>query len=185
MNDTTDIEVLLPVQKHYVAHIDGEIIQTGSCAEHDLASMGAAGSTCIEGEGHPATHHVVDGQIVAYTAVQAQAKATRPNFPARWSNASMGWVDIRTLDDAKAEAVAAVMDAIVAAEDKEARPTRDYIALTLIKSPTAAQTLAKKAEGDRVLAAYTGMLQLRAKLAAVNASTTQQQLDAAIALPTP
>lgn len=47
--------------------------------------------------------YVVDGLVVEYTQDQAAAKAVRPANPARWSNAEMRWIDMRSLADAKSD----------------------------------------------------------------------------------
>lgn len=51
------------------------------------------------------THYVSGGGLVPYTHAQRTAKAARPTHSAEWSNTLMGWVDQRTLAEAKATKV--------------------------------------------------------------------------------
>lgn len=51
----------------------------------------------------PATHYVLGGVLTAYTTGQAAAKAQAPSYSALWDNAAFKWVDLRNLEDAKAE----------------------------------------------------------------------------------
>ena len=50
-----------------------------------------------------ALHFVADGLALAYTDAQRAAKAARPGAWAQWSNASMQWLDPRSLQDLKAQ----------------------------------------------------------------------------------
>lgn len=48
------------------------------------------------------------GQPIAYTDQQREAKAKSPPFPARWSNTEMRWIDLRSLEQVKADCWAAI-----------------------------------------------------------------------------
>ena len=81
------------MKKYVIADDTGEIIGSGHCAEQDMPQ------NAIEGDGSHLTHYVADGQIVAYTQSEVEAKANRPAFVARWSNEHMAWVDVRNIDE--------------------------------------------------------------------------------------
>lgn len=48
-----------------------------------------------------ATHYYVAPDFIAYTEAQAAAKALRPSYPCEWSNTTMAWDDLRSLQEAK------------------------------------------------------------------------------------
>lgn len=77
----------------------GEIQCSGTCQDDDLALQSPLGYV-IEGSGAQTTHWVSGGALTAYTPEQAALKSER-RFPAVWSNASMSWVDLRTLPERK------------------------------------------------------------------------------------
>lgn len=162
----------------------GEIMGTMS-ADHNLGTVhvppGQVAYPSLDATA--ATHYHSGGALTAYTPAQAVRKATPPAYAAKWSNSTCLWQDQRTFDGYKASAAEAVMRRMLDAEARQVRPTRDYLAMTLIILPTPAQIAARNAEAERMTTAYSLMAQLRSKLAAVNAATTQAQLDAANALP--
>jgi hypothetical protein len=94
--------------EHYAIYVlaTGNIAQWGTCGPGEGALVEPdAGRAVIYGAGGPwtaRTHYVAAGVPVAYTAEQAAAKADRPSARGFvWSNATMAWVDARTLADVK------------------------------------------------------------------------------------
>lgn len=80
----------------------GEIRGTGKCQDDDLVLQGSGSLLVLEGTGAAGTHHVVAGDLVAYTETQAADKAAR-QYRAVWSNATMTWLDQRSLGETKAD----------------------------------------------------------------------------------
>jgi len=154
-------------------------------ADHDLGFVHVPeGHLAFESlDATAATHYSNGTELVAYTSAQAALKAAPPAYAARWSNATCSWQDLRTLDGARDEAAQVVLQRMAEAEASQVRPLRDYTALGLIASPTPAQVADRAVEAARLVDAYTLMQQLRTKLEAITAATTQAELDAAIALP--
>lgn len=74
---------------------DGEIVGTFISESENADANKPEGSTLLEGKHLNADGYVAEGAFVAYTATQAQAKLQRPPYAAKWSNASMSWVDQR------------------------------------------------------------------------------------------
>ena len=74
----------------------------GSCSDNDLERQQMNGWGVVEGIGTPATHYVKDGQIVPYTDSQVNAKKAAPTNAHRWSNDSMSWVDMRSVEQVAA-----------------------------------------------------------------------------------
>lgn len=66
----------------------------GSAVIYDAQTEGVLVDTSAE----IGKHWVDDGEPVAFTPEQMAARAARPAHPAHWSNASMAWVDDRTLE---------------------------------------------------------------------------------------
>lgn len=94
--------------EHYAIYVTatGNIAQWGTCGPGEGALVEPdAGRAVIYGAGGPwtpRTHYVAAGVPVAYTAEQAADKADRPSARGfLWSNATMTWVDSRTLSDLK------------------------------------------------------------------------------------
>jgi hypothetical protein len=81
-----------------VADAGGEIIRHGVAPD---PSVHAWAGWVVEGEGAPATHHVVGSSIVAYTDAQRAAKADRPPYAAGWSNTAFAWIDARPIEQAR------------------------------------------------------------------------------------
>lgn len=69
----------------------GEITRSGQCPRGSLTGEMLE----VEGNVDDASAYVRDGQVVFYTHEQRAAKARHPLINAVWSNASMGWVDLR------------------------------------------------------------------------------------------
>lgn len=92
--------------KHYILYDQesGEIRVDGQCADFDYDFQARPNLVLMEGQGSYLTHFVQDGQIVAYTAEQASAKAARPAGLCHWSNDTFSWVDARTQQQIEAEA---------------------------------------------------------------------------------
>lgn len=59
----------------------------------------------------PGLAYVADDEFVAYTPEQAEAKAAVPTHAAQWDNATMSWVDPRSLADLKAAKLAEMQEA--------------------------------------------------------------------------
>lgn len=86
---------------------DGNLRRWGSSqgAIDDAAlADAAAGEIIVHQACVPGRHYYSNG-VQAYTAEQAQAQAARPAFPAVWSNVEMRWVDQRSLQDARLDAI--------------------------------------------------------------------------------
>lgn len=178
--------LLEPMLVRYVfCDIDTGEVMGWMSADHDLGAVHVPdGQLAFESLEATAATHYCDGYLLrAYTPEQAALKATRPAYPARWSNESCTWLDLRTLDGARDEAAQAVLQSMAEAEAKQVRPLRDYTALSLIASPTAEEVADRAVEASRLVAAYSLMQQLRTKLAAIDAATSQAELDTATALP--
>lgn len=62
------------------------------------------------------SHYVVGGQLVAYTPDQLHARQNPPHPRCRWSKAEMRWIDLRSLDEIKADRWTAIKAARDAAE---------------------------------------------------------------------
>src|SRR5882672_4442791 len=88
---------------------DGAIIDYGTCHPNmdTIASHAIDGVSALM-ESTPGvtntTHYVLNGVITPYSTELATAYATYPGPNYTW-NVSTGWVDGRTLDQAKAEAI--------------------------------------------------------------------------------
>jgi len=82
----------------------GEITSTIT-QQDDLPPATMAGRQCIEiPVGIAAERHWVSGgTLVAYSSTQLAAKSAQPDHPARWDPASGVWVDLRNLEDARAD----------------------------------------------------------------------------------
>lgn len=95
------------MQEHYAIFdlVSGNIVQWGTCGPGEsvlwepLAGLGILAGP--DGPWTSRTHHLVGGAPVAYTAEQAAAKRQR-QAGMKWSNATMAWVDERSLDEIKA-----------------------------------------------------------------------------------
>ena len=79
----------------------GEIHRYGSCADDMVAAQAFDGLLATESDAKPETHYVSNGDVVAYSSNEAQAKAVRPLHYAIWSNQTMQWEDQRTLEQVK------------------------------------------------------------------------------------
>lgn len=95
---------------------DGNLTLWGNCQPDNLALLSVAGATVLAGLGTDRTHHVLGGQLAAYTPAQALAKNARPAHTCRWDNALMAWVDLRDLAALKADKWAEVKQAREAAQ---------------------------------------------------------------------
>lgn len=85
-----------------------EILRNGECPDDEVSSQG---EHVVEGRFDPAEAYVMPGGLVQYySAEQAAAKAS-PRYGARWSNASMSWIDLRDLAMAKSQQVEAMRQA--------------------------------------------------------------------------
>jgi len=78
----------------------GEVLRAGHCQDSDLALQDPNGNV-LESDADESTGFVQDGQVVLYTGEQAAAKAAVPAYPARWSNETFAWQDLRDLDAIK------------------------------------------------------------------------------------
>lgn len=76
----------------------GEIRRAVTCPADIVALQAGPDEAVVLGAATDATHYVAAGALVAYTAEQRAAKAARPAWARRWSNASMQWEDGRTLE---------------------------------------------------------------------------------------
>jgi hypothetical protein len=89
-----------PMVRYVIADEDGEIRVRNTCPADVLPSISGA-IECEPGVFN-SLHYVAEGAVVPYTETQAADKATPHEAWFKWSNASMSWVDQRTLDDRKA-----------------------------------------------------------------------------------
>lgn len=81
----------------------GEIVRSVTCPA-DIAELQAGeGEAFLEGEASELTHYVVDGELVAYTEEERGRKAARPQHKVQWSNSAKDWIDLRTLEQRKAQ----------------------------------------------------------------------------------
>ena len=99
----------------------GEIFRRGDCQEVDFSAQAGDGAV-LAGQGARETHYVFASTITAYTSGQAAAKAARPFHRCEWSNESFAWLDLRTLDERKADKWEAIKRARAAAIDAPLTP---------------------------------------------------------------
>lgn len=78
----------------------GELVRGGVCQDEDLALQEVPG--CVVVPGTQGSNSYYQDGVQQYTLPQILAKATRPPFPAMWSNQEMRWIDQRTLVDVQA-----------------------------------------------------------------------------------
>ena len=81
----------------------GEIRRTVYCPEEMAALQAGPGEAVVLGEATDATHCVVAGALVAYSEAERARKAARPQGVAAWSNATRDWLDLRTLEQRRAD----------------------------------------------------------------------------------
>lgn len=113
----------------------GEILTYGesdSLAQHDAPTIYNSDATTW-------THHIVDGVPVAYTDAQRAAKAAMPDYPTLWSNATMGWQDLRDIATVREDVLATLEAAYV-----------DAIAHDISFTTSAGDTRAYQADADSV-----------------------------------
>lgn len=70
----------------------GNLTAWGTGQEENLALFAMPGTTAIEGLGTDQTHYVLNGILTLY----ATPKPTKPDYPCRFDNVTMTWVDLRT-----------------------------------------------------------------------------------------
>lgn len=100
----------------YVAYRpeDGQIVQVMHGGEWSDAAQTAARLQCeclAVDDTTPVddvSHYVLDGVLHAYSPAQLRARLERPAWPCRWSNTEMRWVDLRSLEQVKADCWAAI-----------------------------------------------------------------------------
>ena len=91
----------------------GEIQRIVDCPEEMLELQAGPGElvAVADGDVSDATHFVVGLAVVAYTQAQAAVKAARPRYAAEWSNATMQWSDLRTIDQVRDDRWSTMKDA--------------------------------------------------------------------------
>jgi hypothetical protein len=94
----------------------GEIRRSVTCPADIVALQAADGEAVLQGRADDSTHYVADGALVAYTSEERARKAARPAGPCAWSNATRAWIDLRTLEQRRAERWAQIKAARDAAE---------------------------------------------------------------------
>ena len=67
------------------------------------ALLAGPGVAVVLGDATDATHCVVAGALGAYRAAVRARKAARPQGVAAWSNATRDWLDLRTLEQRRAD----------------------------------------------------------------------------------
>lgn len=100
----------------YVAYRpeDGQIVQVMCGGELSDAAQAAARLQCeclAVDDTTPVddvSHYVLDGVLQAYSPAQLRARQERPTWPCRWSNTEMRWIDLRSLEQVKADCWAAI-----------------------------------------------------------------------------
>jgi hypothetical protein len=95
----------------------GEIRRSVTCPADIVALQAADGEAVLQGRADDSTHYVADGALVAYTSEERARKAARPAGPCAWSNATRAWIDLRTLEQRRAERWAQIKAARAAAID--------------------------------------------------------------------
>ncbi|MFA5606803.1 MAG: hypothetical protein WDA07_06400 [Leucobacter sp.] len=89
----------VPLTNYVIHDPDGSIVRAGMCEPEQVATQPLVdGEQILIGEGRPGTHYVKDGEILAYTPEQREARSTFPPYLARWDNTLMRWVDLRDLE---------------------------------------------------------------------------------------
>lgn len=95
------------MKRYVIANSAGEIIRTAMCTEDSAGVQAGVREELVESDdAQPATHYIVGGAPVAYTAQQLLLKSVRPDYATGWDNNTMKWIDPRSLADLrKAKAV--------------------------------------------------------------------------------
>lgn len=70
----------------------GEIVANGSSDTSTIPLPEEHGFVVIEGIGNTFENYVRDGEIMAYTDAQKEAKMQRPWVPSHWSNETFEWI---------------------------------------------------------------------------------------------
>ncbi len=76
----------------------GELLRIVECPA-DMADVQASTSevSFADETATAQTHYLNKGALTAYTPAQAASKATQPSYPSRWSDALLGWEDLRSV----------------------------------------------------------------------------------------
>jgi hypothetical protein len=85
--------------KYYVLYDEsGEISSTGSCQEFDPRLYTIPNLTLLELEKYVTFNegYVLNNEYVPFTLEQRALKDNRPFYPAKWSNTTMSWEDLRS-----------------------------------------------------------------------------------------
>lgn len=88
--------------KNFIVYnnITGEILRSGTCTDEDFDVV-RSNDSAIEGLGSYYTHYISNSTAIEYTEQQKILKSQKPKYPAAWSNETMSWVDLRSLEQLK------------------------------------------------------------------------------------
>jgi hypothetical protein len=85
--------------KYYVLYDEtGEITSSGACQDSDLDSNVRPNLTLLEISKYVSFNegYVLNNEYVPFTSEQRALKDNRPFYPAKWSNTTMSWEDLRS-----------------------------------------------------------------------------------------
>ena len=124
--------------------------QTGEITGSFVADAGLEadntppGKAIISGRYFAASAFVRDAAAVLYSADQAIAKSQKPTYPARWSNESMSWVDLRDPVTVLTQAKARKWAEIKAAQENAIAQPITLDGMTFDADETAVKRIAQK-----------------------------------------
>lgn len=137
----------------------GEIVRAVRCAPSQALAQVLEGERLFESDDATATtHRLVGDSLVPYTVAQARAKTARPEWPSKWDNAAMAWIDQRTTAEARAERAEKLKAAIAELEATQARPQREALLAIAAGRPIPAATAARLASIESGVAALLASL---------------------------
>ena len=83
--------------KYYLYYDEqGEIVRTIGGREDTIVVANIPGLTLLEFDGtNYEDAYILNNELTQYSEVQKLAKFQIPNYPSRWDNSSMNWIDLR------------------------------------------------------------------------------------------
>lgn len=94
------------IRKYTTYNADtGEIVTCFSGDESTTQANTPKGCLLVVGEYSPLSGYFNSGVFVNYTTNQQAAKRERPRYATVWDNSTMCWIDIRTSDELKKDAL--------------------------------------------------------------------------------
>jgi hypothetical protein len=91
-------------RRYVITNSSGNIIRATVCSEEQSEIQAFPGEWLFQSDyADESTHYMSEESLVAFTEQQRSVKEAKPSWPSIWSNETMGWVDLRTLDQTIAE----------------------------------------------------------------------------------